>query len=168
MEGCPRRLKPLRLLNIIQGITSKRVVMTINPMPRLVTELKPKHEIKVDLDDRSFLFPDGKSINQLVFLSDGRMISLKRFISSINPTPLRGYSRLILKTPKNSVGGWSKPFTASAPRLSRQRAPLLPILAEQKLSRISKSRTLFVKGRRYRDSVALGRCNIVLCLPMSW
>ncbi len=30
--------------------------MAINPTPRLVTELKPKHEIKVNLDDRSFLF----------------------------------------------------------------------------------------------------------------
>ena len=48
--------------------------MTINQIPRLVTDLKPKHEIKVDLDDRSFLFPAGKSVNQLVFLSDGRMI----------------------------------------------------------------------------------------------
>ena len=45
--------------------------MSTNLTPRLVTELKPKYEIKVDLDDRSFLFPAGKSIDQLVYLSDG-------------------------------------------------------------------------------------------------
>ena len=31
--------------------------MTLNPAPRLVSELKPKFDVKVDLDDRSFLFP---------------------------------------------------------------------------------------------------------------
>ena len=55
--------------------------MTLNPTPRLVTDLKPKHEIKVDLDERSFLFPAGKSINQLVFLSDGRTI----FVEAVFP-----------------------------------------------------------------------------------
>jgi hypothetical protein len=55
--------------------------MTINTTPRLVTELRPKHEIKVDLDDRSFLFPAGKSISQLVFLSDGRLI----FVEAVYP-----------------------------------------------------------------------------------
>jgi len=46
--------------------------MSITPGPRLVAELKPKFEIKVDLDDRCFLFPAGKSVSQLVFLSDGK------------------------------------------------------------------------------------------------
>jgi len=55
--------------------------MTANPVPRLVTELKPKYEIKVDLDDRSFLFPAGKSITQLVFQSDGKRI----FVEAIYP-----------------------------------------------------------------------------------
>jgi hypothetical protein len=51
--------------------------MSINPTPRIVAELKPKFEIKVDLDERSFLFPAGKSVNQLLFLSDGRTIFLE-------------------------------------------------------------------------------------------
>ena len=55
--------------------------MSLNPTPRLVTELKPKHEVKVDLDDRAFLFPAGKSVNQLLFLSDGRMI----FVEAVYP-----------------------------------------------------------------------------------
>ena len=55
--------------------------MSINPTLRTITELKPKHEIKVDLDERSFLFPAGKSVSQLVLLSDGRTI----FIEAIYP-----------------------------------------------------------------------------------
>lgn len=56
----------------------KRVVpMSLNPTPRLVTELKPKYEIKVDLDERAFLFPAGKSVSQLLFVSDGRTIFLE-------------------------------------------------------------------------------------------
>jgi len=51
--------------------------MSINPTPRIVAELKPKFEIKVDLDERSFLFPAGKSVSQLLFLSDGRTISIE-------------------------------------------------------------------------------------------
>jgi hypothetical protein len=46
--------------------------MSTQPTPRLVAALKPKHEVKVDLDDRAFLFPAGKSLAQLVFLSDGQ------------------------------------------------------------------------------------------------
>ena len=45
--------------------------MSTQPTPRLVATLKPKHEVKVDLDDRAFLFPAGKSLAQLIFLSDG-------------------------------------------------------------------------------------------------
>ena len=48
--------------------------MSISPGPRIVTEFKPKFEIKVDLDERCFLFPAGKSVSQLVLLSDGRTI----------------------------------------------------------------------------------------------
>ena len=55
--------------------------MSISPTPRIVTELKPKFEIKVDLDERSFLFPSGKSVSQLLFLSDGRTI----FMEAIYP-----------------------------------------------------------------------------------
>src|SRR6266550_6015506 len=51
--------------------------MSTNPTARLVTELKPRLEVKVDLDERSFLFPGGKSINQLQFQSDGQKIHLE-------------------------------------------------------------------------------------------
>lgn len=55
--------------------------MSINPTPRLVAELKPKFEIKVDLDERSFLFPAGKPISQLLFLSDGKTV----FVEAVYP-----------------------------------------------------------------------------------
>jgi hypothetical protein len=55
--------------------------MPINPTPRLVPELKPKYEVKVDLDERAFLFPAGKSVAQLLFLSDGRQI----FVEAVYP-----------------------------------------------------------------------------------
>jgi len=55
--------------------------MSLTPAPRLVSELKPKHEVKVDLDDRAFLFPAGKAIAQLLLLSDGRRI----FVEAIYP-----------------------------------------------------------------------------------
>jgi len=55
--------------------------MTTVVGPRLITQLKPKYEVKVDLDDRSFLFPAGKSLSQLAFISDGRGI----FIEAVFP-----------------------------------------------------------------------------------
>ena len=55
--------------------------MSINLTPRIVTDLKPKFEIKVDLDERSFLFPAGKSVSQLLFVSDGRTI----FVEAVYP-----------------------------------------------------------------------------------
>lgn len=55
--------------------------MTILPAPRLVTELKPKYEVKVDLDERAFLFPAGKALAQLSFLSDGSLI----FVEAVYP-----------------------------------------------------------------------------------
>lgn len=48
--------------------------MSSQPTPRLVATLKPKYEVKVDLDDRAFLFPAGKSLAQIVYLSDGQKI----------------------------------------------------------------------------------------------
>jgi hypothetical protein len=48
--------------------------MSINPFPRISAELKSKFEIKIDLDERSYLFPAGKSVSQLLLLSDGRTI----------------------------------------------------------------------------------------------
>jgi hypothetical protein len=50
--------------------------MTIVPAPRLVADLKPKFDVRVDLDDRSYLFPAGKPLAQLAFLSDGNLIFL--------------------------------------------------------------------------------------------
>jgi hypothetical protein len=58
-----------------------RKAMSINLTPRIVTELKPKFEVKVDLDERSFLFPAGKSVSQLLFVSDGRTI----FVEAVYP-----------------------------------------------------------------------------------
>jgi hypothetical protein len=55
--------------------------MTIVPAPRLVTDLKPKFEVKVDLDDRCFLFPAGKPLAQLALLSDGNLI----FVEAVFP-----------------------------------------------------------------------------------
>jgi hypothetical protein len=55
--------------------------MPMNPTPRLVVDLKPKFEVKVDLDERAFLFPAGKSVAQLLFLSDGRRI----FVEAVYP-----------------------------------------------------------------------------------
>lgn len=48
--------------------------MSIPPTPRLVTNLQAKYEVKVDLDDRAYLFPAGKGLAQLVFLSDGHRV----------------------------------------------------------------------------------------------
>jgi len=56
-------------------------IMSINPTPRIVAEFKPKYEIKVDLDERAYLFPAGKSVSQLLFLSDGRTI----FVEAVYP-----------------------------------------------------------------------------------
>jgi hypothetical protein len=55
--------------------------MSINPTPRIVTDFKPKFEIKVDLDERCFLFPSGKSVSQLLLLSDGRTVFIDAVFS---------------------------------------------------------------------------------------
>src|SRR3981189_3207975 len=62
--------------------TNRRAqAMSMNPAPRIIAEYKPKHEIKVALDERAYLFPAGKSVSQLLFLSDGRRI----FIEAVYP-----------------------------------------------------------------------------------
>jgi hypothetical protein len=38
---------------------------------------RPEHVVKVDLDDRAFLFPAGKSIAQIAFATEGRAIHLE-------------------------------------------------------------------------------------------
>jgi hypothetical protein len=45
--------------------------------PRLATEFKPDHAVKVDLDERSFLFPAGKSVMQLVFAAKGKTVHVE-------------------------------------------------------------------------------------------
>jgi hypothetical protein len=40
----------------------------------VLPDSKPKHEVKIDLDERAFLFPAGKPVIQLVLLTEGRKI----------------------------------------------------------------------------------------------
>jgi hypothetical protein len=47
----------------------------LQPLPKL--RVKPEHVIKVDLDDRAFLFPAGKSVSQIVFSTEGRVIHIE-------------------------------------------------------------------------------------------
>lgn len=42
----------------------------------VLPDSKPKHEIRVELDDRAFLFPAGKPVIQLVFLAGGKTIHI--------------------------------------------------------------------------------------------
>jgi hypothetical protein len=63
---------PVRTTPPVRPNPTVRVVT--NATVPVATELKPKYEIKVDLDDRAFLFPAGKSISQLLFLSNGKKI----------------------------------------------------------------------------------------------
>ena len=64
--------------------------MSPQQTPRLVTALKPKFEVKVDLDDRAFLFPAGKSISQLILLSDGVSVQIEAaYLFNQSRTPPR-------------------------------------------------------------------------------
>jgi hypothetical protein len=47
----------------------------LQPVPKLKT--RPEYVIKVDLDDRTFLFPAGKMIAQIAFATEGRLIHLE-------------------------------------------------------------------------------------------
>lgn len=49
--------------------------------PQVVAAFKYKHEVKVDLDDRAFVFPAGKPMAQLVLLSDGKRV----FVEAVYP-----------------------------------------------------------------------------------
>ncbi len=46
----------------------------IQPVALSRLDQNPKCEVKIDLDERSFLFPAGKSISQLALSSDGSTI----------------------------------------------------------------------------------------------
>jgi hypothetical protein len=45
--------------------------------PRAVANLNHQHAVKVELDDRAFLFPAGKAVMQLIFYADGRTIHIE-------------------------------------------------------------------------------------------
>ena len=44
---------------------------------RVLPDSSQRHEVKIDLDDRSFLFPAGKPVMQLIVLAEGRRIHLE-------------------------------------------------------------------------------------------
>ena len=50
------------------------MMVELQPVPKLKT--KPEHVVKVDLDERAFLFPAGKSVSQIAFASEGRVIHM--------------------------------------------------------------------------------------------
>jgi hypothetical protein len=47
------------------------------PHPLTKPKVTPDHVIKIDLDDRAFLFPAGKSVSQIVFSTEGRVIHIE-------------------------------------------------------------------------------------------
>jgi hypothetical protein len=51
--------------------------MNVITDPRLAPELRPDYAVKVDLDDRAFLFPAGKSMTQLVFNAKGKTVHIE-------------------------------------------------------------------------------------------
>jgi len=42
----------------------------------VLPESKQKYEVKIDLDERAFLFPSGKPLVQLIFVAGGRRIHI--------------------------------------------------------------------------------------------
>jgi hypothetical protein len=50
-------------------------MVDLQPISKLRT--KPAFAVRIDLDERAFLFPAGKSISQIVFVTDGRLIHLE-------------------------------------------------------------------------------------------
>ncbi len=64
--------------------------MSVIADPRLATELKPDYAVKVDLDERAFLFPAGKPLVQLVFLAQRKTIHVEAvFAFNESRTPPR-------------------------------------------------------------------------------
>jgi hypothetical protein len=55
----------------------------LQPVPKLKT--RPEFVIKVDLDDRAFLFPAGKMIAQIAFATEGHLIHVEA-VYSFNET----------------------------------------------------------------------------------
>jgi hypothetical protein len=48
----------------------------VEPLPIPRPKTKPATTIKIDLDERAFLFPAGKSISQIAFSTEGRVVHL--------------------------------------------------------------------------------------------
>ena len=46
----------------------------LQPVPRLRT--RPEFAVKIDLDDRAFVFPAGKSVAQISVTTEGRLVHL--------------------------------------------------------------------------------------------
>jgi hypothetical protein len=60
----------------------------LQPVPKLKT--RPEYVIKVDLDDRTFLFPAGKAIAQIAFATEGRLIHVEAvYLFNESHTPPR-------------------------------------------------------------------------------
>jgi hypothetical protein len=47
----------------------------LQSVPKL--KVKPEHVVKIDLDERAFLFPAGKSVSQIAFATEGRFIHME-------------------------------------------------------------------------------------------
>jgi hypothetical protein len=56
----------------------------VPPILHVIPEVKPRPEVKIDLDDRVYLFPAGKPVIQLVLLAEGREIHFDAFFLLIN------------------------------------------------------------------------------------
>jgi hypothetical protein len=63
-------------------------MVELQPVPKLRT--RPEYVVKIDLDDRTFLFPAGKAIAQIAFATEGRMIHLEAvYLFNESHTPPR-------------------------------------------------------------------------------
>jgi hypothetical protein len=49
----------------------------LRPEVRQVVNLTPPYAVKVELDERAYLFPAGKSVMQLIFYADARRIHVE-------------------------------------------------------------------------------------------
>src|ERR1700756_5054081 len=54
---------------ILEGVMAE-----LQSVPKLKT--KPDYVIKVDLDERAFLFPAGKSVSQIAIGTEGRVVHI--------------------------------------------------------------------------------------------
>ena len=54
---------------------------------------KPKYEVKIDLDERAFLFPSGKPVIQLTIQADGKRIHVDAVSPSTRRARRRAFAR---------------------------------------------------------------------------